>query len=389
MKILLSPNTTPNTDLRDAYNGALRDAEELYIASAYLTDWDVKYKLGPACKHLTFLVGTDFGLTRKRAMLNVLRWIPQKISSEFGAVPQGSGFHPKVMAWKSRSRKYYCIIGSSNLSKAAFSSNCEANVLLEIDSDEFARLCEWLAAVPSSPVSKDWIKHHYTEATAVRTGRVTGLFAIRPSDLPHGLACVRAVLERRRKQATFSEIAGKLKAAARHCSEKEISRTQFWKFFWGLWAKGTWRFQGKGIERKGKTAKWEEVCGALVKILDQGQSAPISRKVDRVVSEEIDRLAKIRNPMRGAWLSEMLCHYFPESYPINDAPVKAWLTAIKLPGRRGATEGQRYTQLAQTLRLAVREHHPAGARNLAELDGAVWQWAHDRGLLKDEFEPTA
>jgi hypothetical protein len=81
-------------------------------------------------------------------------------------------------------------------------------------------------------------------------------------------------------------------------------------------------------------------------------------------------------------LSEMLCHYFPELYPISNKPVQKWLSHIKLRGRRGATEGQRYIDLAQKLRLAVQNEHPAGARNLAELDGAIWRRAVDQGLLE-------
>jgi hypothetical protein len=103
--------------------------------------------------------------------------------------------------------------------------------------------------------------------------------------------------------------------------------------------------------------------------------------LDQLVTKEIDQLGKGGNPMRRAWLSEMLCHYFPELYPISNKPVQKWLSKIKLRSRRGATEGQRYIDLAQKLRLAVQNEHPAGARNLAELDGAIWRWAKDHGLL--------
>ena len=69
-------------------------------------------------------------------------------------------------------------------------------------------------------------------------------------------------------------------------------------------------------------------------------------------------------------------------YPISNNPVRKWLSKIKLRSRKGATEGQRYIDLAQKLRLAVQNEHPAGARNLAELDGAIWRWAKDHGLLE-------
>jgi len=386
MQILLSPNATKLTELRDVYNRALDEAEELYIASAYLTEWDVSHKLGSACKRVVFLVGTDFGLTRKAAMLNVLRWIPEHISFTFLAVQsQSGGFHPKIVAWKAHSGKYYCMIGSSNLSKAAFSNNCEANVMTEISSHDFVRLSAWLdsVATDSSPISQDWIQHHYTEAKVTYKGKKAdkSVLQIKPSDLPRGSACARAVRENRQKQATFHEIAKPIRAAAVRSARGRISRSQFWRTFWKLWAHHTSRLQGSGLQFAGKSAKWEEACGALIRILDARKSLS-TLQLDHLVIKEIDGLGKLGNPMRRAWLSEMLCHYFPELYPISNKPVQKWVSHIKLRGRRGATEGQRYIDLAQKLRLGVQNEHPAGARNLAELDGAIWRWAVGHGLLE-------
>jgi hypothetical protein len=79
MQIFLSPSAEKPTELREVYNRALDEAQELYIATAYLMEWDVGYKLNGGCKRLVFLVGTDFGLTRKAALLHVLRWIPRRI----------------------------------------------------------------------------------------------------------------------------------------------------------------------------------------------------------------------------------------------------------------------------------------------------------------------
>jgi hypothetical protein len=386
MKILLNPNATKRTELRDVYNHALDEAEELYIASAYLTNWDASHKLGSACKRVVFLVGTDFGLTRKAAMLNVLAWIPKHISFSFLAVQsQSGGFHPKIVAWKTHSGKYYCMIGSSNLSKAAFSNNCEANVVTEISSLDFARICAWLDLVStdSSPISKDWIKHHYTEAKVAHKERKAdkSVIQIKPSDLPHGAACARAVRENRHKQAAFQQISKPIRAAAVRCARGKISRGQFWQTFWNLWAHHKSRLQGRGLQLTGKAAKWGEACGALIRILDARKSSS-TLQLDQLVIKEIDQLGRTGNPTRRAWLSEMLCHYLPQLYPISNKPVQKWLSHIKLRGRRGASEGQRYIDLAQKLRLAVQNEHPAGARNLAELDGAIWRWAADHSLLK-------
>ena len=78
----------------------------------------------------------------------------------------------------------------------------------------------------------------------------------------------------------------------------------------------------------GKSAKWEESSGALSRILDEWRSSSSIARLDQIVSEEIDHLAKLKNPTRGAWLSEMLCHYFPEQYPMMNKPVKLSLIHI-------------------------------------------------------------
>jgi hypothetical protein len=386
MQIFLSPEANDHVEVRKVYDRALSEARELYIATAYSMDWNAAYKLSASCRRLVFLVGTDFGLTRKAALLDVLRWIPRHVPlSFFGAVPRQNGnFHPKIVAWKAHSGKCYCMIGSSNLSKAAFSDNYEANVLTPISSAEFARLSKWLDEISedASPVSKDWINHHYTEAKiANRGGGRKKNIEVKPSNLPSGPACRSAVLRRRRKEATFVEIGDRIRRAALRCSNGKIGAHEFWETFWDLWANHTSRVQGRGIEFKGKGAKWDQACGALIRILNAGKSLS-TFQLDQLVVKEIDGLRKLKNPVRGSWLSEMLCHYFPHLYPVKAAPIQKWLSHIKLRARRGATEGQMYVDLAQKLRLAVKDHHPAGARNLVELDGAIWRWARDHGLLK-------
>jgi len=116
-----------------------------------------------------------------------------------------------------------------------------------------------------------------------------------------------------------------------------------------------------------------------VTILDAAKAQASKRALDVIVIQQIDNLAQLGNPARGAWLSEMLCHYFPDFYPVRNSPVKKWLKANKWSGRRGASEGQRYVELAGQLRHAVQKR-PAGARNLAELDTIIWRSVYNRGL---------
>jgi hypothetical protein len=382
MQIILSPTKTKSNELRDIYNRALQEAEELYVASAYLTDWDLNIKLNPACKTVVFLVGTDFGLTRKAAMRNVLRWIPKGGSFSFFAVPpQNAGFHPKIMVWRSVAGRHYCLLGSSNLSKAAFSANYEANILTPISTAEYATIREWIDSISqqSDSVSEDWIDHHYTESQWKPKGqkKAATVIAIKPSHLPRGAACTRAVRERRKQQAAFQEISGPFRTAVLQCSKGQITNGKFWDLFWEMWSKEEWRFQGGGLQIKCKAADWQQVCSALVNIFEAGK-LPTR---DRIVIQEIDCLHLARNPARRAWLSEILCHFYPELYPVMNTPIQKWLSKINLRPRRGATEGQRYIDLARTLRVTTTNSHPAGARTLAELDGAIWQWAHDLGLL--------
>jgi hypothetical protein len=97
MDILLHPvEHSPGAGLQAVYDQAVSDAAELFIVSAYLTDWHPAKPLSRNCQELTFLVGTDFGLTRKAACQSVLNWLPQEQRSDFLAADHLAGFHPKL-----------------------------------------------------------------------------------------------------------------------------------------------------------------------------------------------------------------------------------------------------------------------------------------------------
>lgn len=381
MQILLSPDSEKPDGLRKAYDRAFKSATELYVASAYLTDWSMKGTLSPTCRRAVFLIGTDFSLTRTAALRTLLKWIPKRNSVLLLAVPKLSagGFHPKVVVWRSGNGSHHCILGSSNLSKSAFDVNYEANAVSRISAAEYARLSSWLDAVSKQaiPITEDWINNHYREAAIQHTKSAAPIAAIK-LQLPAGESYRAGVRARRRQQAKFVAIKTKLLTAARRCSKGVLTNAKFWERFWNLWANHESRFQGSGIQFSGKAARWREACTALVKAVDARRSAS-EIELDHIVAEEIDRLAKLGNPARGAWLSEMLCHYMPGRYPVLNSPVRKWLAANKWRGRRGASEGQRYAELARKLREAVRRK-PAGVRDLAELDAVIWQWVDNRDL---------
>jgi hypothetical protein len=378
MKILLSPNSTDPDALRKVYNQAVQEAEEIYLATAYLMDWSGIGRVDSSCKRLVFLVGVDFGLTRKAAMRSVLKWMPSGQSHFYGAVLT-DGFHPKIAAWKTHAGEYYCLAGSSNLTKAGLSLNYEANMFSRVTVDEFKKVKRWFDSIIGDhavPANIDYINNHYTEAkqTSGRSGHRTSL---QLKLLPKGTACRKQVVGRREQQERFKEIGKQIRAEASRCVAGELTNFQFWKRFWDLWAHHPSRFQGSGLQFTGKSANWQQACAALLRVLEASKNTT-KAELDRVVAAEIDELKNASNPCRGAWLSEMLCHYFPELYPINNAPVRTWLRENKWrTNRRDATEGQKYTDLARQLRFVVSKHRPAGAHNLAELDAAIWRWVHD------------
>lgn len=223
----------------------------------------------------------------------------------------------------------------------------------------------------SETITQDWINNHYSEAALkpkqhnakrVVQGHLRFHFA-------NSKKYREEIQSRRRQQVAFAKIAGKLRSAVRECADGKMNNSDFWRLFWDLWAKHESRFQGSGLQFSGKSADWQQACKSVVAILDFARSHRNVQDdlLDGVVSSEIDRLAAARNPTRGAWLSEMLCHFFPVLYPIRNSPVRKWLAYIHWRGRRGASEGQQYTELAQQLRDALRTK-PAGAENLAELE---------------------
>lgn len=378
MQIILNPNDGETLQLKDIYSRAFRDATELYIASAYLTDWDKSKKLGKTCKHVVFIVGTDFGLSRKAAMRNVLGWLPKRGSCLFLAAPQVAdcGFHPKVIVWRSKNDRCFAIIGSSNLTRAGFDSNCEANVFAQITDRQFDAIVKWLEPVISEsvPVTEDWIENHYKEARLKPRGG--GKHPPPPSlelELPSGVACEEAVQRRRKQQSRFHEIGKVIADQARKCAAGDLSDSEFWSRFWDTWSNHASRFQGSGIQRSCKDARWSQACAALITILDAGQAKLSDQETDAIVCREIERLAELRNSAKRAWFSEMLCHYFPNLYPVLNSPVQEWLKQNKWRARRGSSDGQRYIELSRKLRHAVKSR-PAGARNLAELDHAIWSW---------------
>jgi hypothetical protein len=358
--------------LPESYRRALSSAVELLIVSAYLTNWNPGVGLNSKCKHFRMVVGKDFGLTRKAACQAVLAWLPPSHKVNFMVADRIDGFHPKAVFWRAEDDTVYAIIGSSNLSTAAVERNYEANVELEISTDDYAQARKWIDDIVelSVPVSNDWLKN-YEEAKPPR-GRKRGNSSggppvlVLPLPTPAGTAAEirkrRIVLDQHRAQRE------NLLGLFRQCADKTISSAQFYARLsdhWGGTAGG--RLTGRGFEIKGKHADFRKLSLSFLRILDTP-----SRDRDDVVIEEIDKLAAAKVPVRGAFLTEMLCLWFPKFYPVLNGPVRKYKAAIPFRSADGLSEGAKYLDLAYKLRAALLSHPRHPARNLAELDIVIW-----------------
>jgi HKD family nuclease len=241
MKIILNPpkESKANT-LRSIYQTAVKEAKELFIINAYLAGWSMKNKLNPNCEKLRFIVGTDFGITRKDACKAVLKWLPKNLKDNFLAVDKISGFHPKLVMWKGSDGRVFLLLGSSNLTDAAFNTNYEANVFTEINSDSYSEITQWIESLRenASPISEDWLDHQYVEANRdkpIGKRKKQGPEGF-PLLLPEGKEIEELVKNRRSVQKKFSQIKHKLIEIMEQSASGKINDLIFYKEMMKLWS---------------------------------------------------------------------------------------------------------------------------------------------------------
>ncbi len=71
----------------------------------------------------------------------------------------------------------------------------------------------------------------------------------------------------------------------------------------------------------------------------------------------------------------MLCHFFPELYPLWNTPIETWLKKTNMwRVNRTLTVGENYIDLACILRETIASNENYPARNLAELDHIIWAY---------------
>lgn len=371
LKLFLHSDIQATHELDTVYERAVTEAVELYILSAYLTHWTIKSSLNSKLREFKFIFGQDFGLSKKVAINSVLKWLPSQLKFNFMVAQDIQGFHPKALFWKNESNEYYALIGSSNLTNAAFSINYEANVLTNISESDFLHAKEWITLISakSIPVSEDWLeKYQETEISYCKKSnfKKTAMDSLIAKIPPYN---EKLVFARRKQMQNHQTVRRELKNLIKRCSESKISNEHFYICInkWWSWEnenndKGIGnRFQSRGWIRKGKGSDFQKLCLALQKVFDASDELR-----DYIVAQQIDWLSHCKVPTRGSVFSELLCQEYPDKYPVLNEPIKEFLKDNKFKAARGSSEGSRYIDLSLKLRALLDKQ--SQIKNLAELD---------------------
>lgn len=370
MKLILNSPKNEDSTLRNVYEKAFSSAVELYVVTAYLTEWNSELKLNNKCKRFRVIIGKDFGITRKSACKDLMAWLPSNRKSQFLVADDISGFHPKAIFWKSIENKYFTLIGSSNLTKAAFETNYEANLYSEISESDFNEAKKWINSIQeqSVVVSEDWISAYVEGKNCPKKNKsnkktVIDIYLPEPED-------TKTLLIKRRKQLrSHKKVQQEFISLITKCSKSKLSSKRFYEELPNVWGYDVGnRLQGFGYEISGKHSDFRELSRSFLNIYN----ADIT-EMDDCVTEEIDRLHALNVPTRGALLTEFLCLTFPNRYPVLNKPVKRYLSEIKFKSPRGASEGSKYIDLAKKLRASLKQYPNHPAVNLAELDTIIWR----------------
>jgi hypothetical protein len=238
-----------------------------------------------------------------------MKWLPPQRKAQFMVADGISGFHPKALFWREETGRCFAIVGSSNLTHAAFKTNYEANVFFPLPEADYVKAKQWVKDIEkqSVVVSEDWLRK-YKEAPLQQHGEKRSKPAARvvPLKLPTPSGMDERIATRRGNLAAYEKTRDGLMQLFRRCASEEISSKEFYDQLPKYWSRKTGdRFQGAGFERTGKTCDFRRLSQSFVRILDT-----TAEDRDDVVSKEIDRLAEQKVAARGSFMSEMLCLRF-------------------------------------------------------------------------------
>lgn len=355
-------NLTEN-QTNDFLSDIVSSCDEIWWTSAYLTNWPISKNCIPkrSCSLFNIVVGSDFGITRKVALKDLLTWSQKTIANVY--INQAPGFHPKAILWKN-ANKYFACIGSSNLSVAAWSSNVELNVIVNINKIEYEQLTNWFQDAvigDSSFLDMQWI-NSYNESQRKPNKHKNAIMDL--NQRIHKLNNVDLSFPRNQHKVYIknrSKFINLVNSCAKGSILNSVFYSSMWKLLYGSWyGSPIWKINCK-------KADWKQTCKALENII-----AATKSDRDRIVKESIDTLALKSNPSRGAWLSEILCHHFPEEYPLINKPIKSWLRKNFNLKINSIPDGNTYIKVSKLMRQVLNENNDK-FNGLGELDHVIWE----------------
>lgn len=370
----------PNDSLKikNIYKKAIAQGEEIYILSAYLTDWPYsKISICKNCKKFIFIIGTNFAITRKAACKTVLDWLPSKHKTSF-YYNELTGYHPKILLVKVKN-EYKLLVGSSNLSYGGLHTNYEINYYANINSAEYNKMLKWIYEIHinSNPINAHWIEN-YKERKIYHKQKPDLYKKSKEKFKSIIVAIGKKELDKikfRKKQLRlFQNIQQKFKNYITKCADRKITDLNFYEKEFSL-RQGSF-FQDIQWVIKCKNSKWHIVCASLKNIFNAYEEFERNNKkdlhlIDFVVKTELDLLRDKNHPARKAWISEVLCQFYPEYYPLINNPIKKWLKQNKIDSPFGASEGSKYLDVTFKLRALLKEN--PRIKNFAELDAIAWK----------------
>jgi len=366
MQLVLVPSKQC-LNLKNIYDKAFAEATELYVLSAYLTAWDYPGALNSRCSKFRLIVGTDFGITRKQALKNALRWLPSDQKCNFLAADKISGFHPKAAFWKDKKGESYCVIGSSNQTNAAFTTNYEVNIHSKLTAAEFEKTRDWINNIEKncSQVNEYWIEE-YQEGTPPPPKKRKPVDSEKEVQAYHFQIpdnFKRNLLRRNEQMKAYAETRDTFMTLVEKCAAGQLSNIIFYQYLTDLWGKDHYiSFQSGVWKITGKKSNLSEVCNSLIKVRDIE-----TPNLDDFVKVELDSLEKLKNPTRKSLFTEFLCKEFPDRYPVWNNPIEGYLKFHNLKFPRGSSFGSKYIHMAREMRKIVkRESLPV--KDLTELD---------------------
>jgi hypothetical protein len=280
-----------------------------------------------------------------------------------------------------RSRgRHHALVGSSNLTEAAFSTNYEANLYSVINEVTYKNALAWFERVltKSCSVNNKWLKG-YNEAKLKGHTYKNGKEVPEPSrpDFPPPTIndpkqVMQGLRSRRTMLNKFNKIRRRLIKLFKEGARKRLTNRQIYDNFWKDWGQNL--VQAHAWTIQGRNSDWQLFALGITRILNADEVAR-----DQIVKLVIDDFANQQLSTRRSVLSEPLCEFYPKRYPLINRPVKDWIIKMNYQPPAGASEGAKYIDMANKMRSTLEHNNrKAGrmrAQNLFELDYQIWESA--------------